>query len=373
MIRQRLPIPRLSVPQDIFCGSGSLAALRAIPATRTLILSGKSLSHELLESVRRNSTALEIEHLIRPPHEPALEDISILLEKLGSFSPDCIVAVGGGSVLDTAKLLMVRIEAPGFDLGTSSRYFSLPPLKSKISMVAIPTTPGSGSEASSSAVFINSNGFKVPVTSPDFLFDVVAYDPRFMKAIPASVVGSAIVDSITHAVESYFSVVNNPFAVHMAEKALALIAEHALPYFENPSDDNKILQLQLAALYAGIAQNLNGVGACHSLAHQLHKFNIPHGVANGIFLPKVLSVYCADTKINASLERLTRTIQMPSVEDLLRSIQIRAEIPSNLVGLRNKVDLNAMATAALEDICTRFSPCKLTHETFVRLIEESLQ
>lgn len=368
----RLPnqLPRLLLPRDTVCGVGSVVALRSVPSSQILILSGRSLPNVQLERLNSNLRGDSTKFLVRPDGEPTLGTVQQLLQELDGFSPDCIIAVGAGSTIDTAKLMMLFLELPETDLDGFQRPFSLPPLKRKARFIAVPTTTGSGAEASSAALYTEeTSGSKIPVVTHDFLPDLCIIDPSFLREIPKDILASSILDAITHAVEAYISRVANPLAESLAEKAIQIIGSLALQGLSDHLEDESLLQLQIASYYAGIAQNHCGVGCCHSLAHQLSRYGIYHGTANGIFLGRVLELNREEPGVPARINKLVKIGQIESISKLTKDVQELGGLPRSLseVVPSVKVDANVIANGALADVCSRFNPRKLTEEEFLRL------
>src|SRR6185436_10031556 len=249
----------------------------------------------------------------------------------GPRVPDLVVGIGGGSSLDAAKLLMVLTEAPEIDLGEHARPFSLPPVRRRCRLALLPTTAGSGSEASSAAlVTLGDPPRKVPIVSHDLLPDLAILDPELLAGIPAPVLAAGLVDAVTHAVEGYLSRIANPLADALAEKALQMVGEGFPLYQRDPEDPQWILTLQMAAYLAGLVQNLEGVGASHALAHQLSRLGIGHGTANGLCLPAVLAAHRAHGPSAERLARLERAAGLARIEDLLADLQEWGGLPRSL-------------------------------------------
>jgi len=366
------PMPRLLLPMDTLCGAGSIVALRGVACSQALILSGRNLSNELLATIQNNLSAENVLHLVRQSKEPTLGTIHDLLVKLDGFTPDCIVAVGGGSTIDTAKLVLMYLEVPEIDPERIKKPFAIPPLKKRTKLVAIPTNAGSGAEASSAAVYTDADtGGKVPVVTHDFIPDVSILDSRFLQGIPKTIMAASIIDALTHAIEAYISLVSNPLAESLAEKAVQMIGTSGPAYFKDTSDTETILQLQIAAYFAGIAQNHCGVGSCHSLAHQMNRYGIGHGIANSLFLESVLEFNQGDPSVKARLERLTHAANVESINELAKEIRSLGDLPSGIAQItpRPEIDMELVAEGALVDICTRFNPRKMARDDFIRLVE----
>ena len=142
MLRLRLPLPRFLSAGEIFAGRRSLGALRALDATRAVVLVSRSVwqNPELAKKINAAINALEVRIIEAPAGEPDLAKLRPLAAEVGAFRPDWIVAIGGGSVLDAGKLLWIFYEQPDADLVRLAPPFALPPLRGKARFAAVPTT-----------------------------------------------------------------------------------------------------------------------------------------------------------------------------------------------------------------------------------------
>jgi len=374
VIRLPIPLPRLATPGDTVFGAQASIALQGLPASHAVVVTGTSLAPRLLDQLRGRLKAASVTVVRRPPGEPGVDQVQTMAAAASAGRvPDLIVGVGGGSSLDAAKLLLVLTEAPEIDLGQYVRPFSLPPVRRRCRLALIPTTAGSGSECSSAALLtLGDPPRKVPIVSHDLLPDLAILDPAFLAGIPAPILAAGLVDAITHAVEGYLSRVANPLADAFAEKAVQMVVEGFPAYRGEPDDPQRILALQLAAYLAGLVQNLEGVGACHALAHQLSRFGIGHGTANGVFLPAVLASHRAHAPSAARLAQLERAAGLSRVEDLLADLQVYGGLPARLdPAVLDSADQAALCADALADVCTRFHPVDLTVDDYRRLLERA--
>ncbi|MBF0109226.1 MAG: iron-containing alcohol dehydrogenase [Magnetococcales bacterium] len=374
------PIPRLLANTDLFAGPRALMALRGIGSARTLLLTGGSLAPHLRHEIKRMLLAEQVVEVIRPGGgDPDWDGVEGVMGRLSGGMPDLIVAVGGGAVMDLARLVMLRIGWPEGEGERLYRPFAAPPLKDNLRLCAIPTTAGSGAEASSSALVIDrATGTKKAVVTHDFLFDVVLLDPRFLSGIPRPVMMAGVIDAMTHAVEGFVSNVDNPMADLLAESALERLGRLGLCWLEDAEDGAVVQELQFAACLAGMVQNQCGVGICHSLAHQLARFGVGHGEANGVFLSRVLEFNSGEDKVARRLETLESRIGF-SIAQRVGDFQRAGGLAVDLAALtrRDGIDLSTvdpcvLAQDALVDICTRFNPRAVTREELVSFWQTSM-
>lgn len=284
----KLPVPSLRTARQMVTGCGSVAALRGLNANRVVILLSNALANDkqrlevLVDNVRAKRVSVLVKDWIG---EPDLKSISGVLRKIEDAQPDAIIAIGGGAVLDGAKILWLLYEHPTLTLKVLSRPFDLPPLRGRARLVLVPSTVGSGSEVSSAAMLVDRDANKkVPVVTHDFLPDLAILDPNFLEGLPKKVIASTSCDALAHAVEGFVSTVSNPMMDVFAEKAVGEISRHVKAGLEG--DLSALERLQYAAMLAGWVQNHCLVGAAHSIAHQLS--DMSHSEAVAMMLPAVV-------------------------------------------------------------------------------------
>lgn len=201
---------------------------------------------------------------------------------------DAIIAVGGGSVMDTAKAMNIMATEGG---GDPRRFAGYNNLKHRLNpFVAIPTTAGTGSEVTAISVIKDAKaGVKTFFFSQFLLPDVAVLDPRMTLKLPPMMTAATAMDAMTHAVEAYTCLAKNPLSDTYAEAAVRRISAWLAPVLENPEDAAGRLALAEAAAMAGIAFSNSPVGLVHALAHTVGAmYGVHHGAANSIFLPGVL-------------------------------------------------------------------------------------
>ena len=181
------PIGRFFGAGEVFTGAGSFAALSAIRASRIFIIHSSSFINSLNGAVLVNKVfSKKIYNLYEvSTGEPILENMEPLFSEIADFKPDCIIAIGGGSVLDIAKIAWVFYEHPDISNSNLTKAFSIPALRGKSNFIAVPTTAGTGSEMSSAAVFqINESSSKSFAVSHDLIPDIAVLDPTLILSVP---------------------------------------------------------------------------------------------------------------------------------------------------------------------------------------------
>jgi len=302
--------------------------------------------------------------------EPNFSDILRIAAGLEKAAPDCIVAIGGGSVLDAVKAARILYEHPDLSIERLGRPFSVPPCR-KSTFVAVPTTIGTGSETSSSAILKNSEGRKVFIVSHEFIADYAFLDPSLVTSLPRRVRLTTIADALAHAVEGYVSIIRQPQAMDYAARAVALIARYWKAAIKNDFCAEAALQLQLAALYAGYAQNHCLVGASHALSHAVAQAGFEHGLANAWYLPAVIETNAEYPDVAGAYGRLAEAAGLPL--GLRSLLELARAVRDNITPEAWPTPLSDTALAeAIRDPGGRGNPIPLTVELF-RMIEARAQ
>jgi alcohol dehydrogenase class IV len=219
--------------------------------------------------------------------EPTLEAIERLVPALTESRPDWIVAIGGGSTIDTAKALWVRYAQPTVALDSVSPLTELK-LRSAARFVAMPTTCGSGSESTWVAHLHGPDARPVEIASRELAPDWALIDPTFLASLPVDLRASTGADAVGHALEAVASNWANPFTDALAHRALAAALPALARVRRHPEDEELVGVLQIAACQAGLAVANAQIGVGHALAHALGaEFRRPHGLLVAALLPYV--------------------------------------------------------------------------------------
>jgi aldehyde dehydrogenase (NAD+) len=219
--------------------------------------------------------------------EPDLETIDAATAAAREHEADCVVSVGGGSVIDTGKGVCVALK----NGGKANDYLSFLVLtEPQTPHIAIPTTAGTGSEVTNIAVLTSSTAArKLYIVDTRIMPNVAILDPRFTISMPKDLTASTAMDAMTHAVEAMMSTMANRICDGMALQAIRLISENLPQVIADGKNENARLTMQLAATMAGWSFTIVQVALAHAMAHTIGvMYHIPHGVACGILLPKVM-------------------------------------------------------------------------------------
>lgn len=220
-------------------------------------------------------------------------------EQMRSFNPDTIIAVGGGSAMDAAKIMWVLYEHPEVDFmdmamrfaDIRKRIYNFPPMGQKAYFIAIPTTAGTGSEVTPFAVITDEkSGVKYPLADYELMPHMAIIDSDLHMTAPKSLTAASGIDAVTHNLEAYASMLATDMTDGLALRSLKMIFEH-LPraYHNGPNEPIAREKMAIAATMAGMTFANAFLGVCHSMAHKLGAFHhLPHGVANALMICEVL-------------------------------------------------------------------------------------
>jgi alcohol dehydrogenase len=286
---------------------------------------------------------------------------------------DAIIAIGGGSVIDTSKAANILVSEGGDDV---RRYEGAGALKRPLKpFFAIPTTAGTGSEVTIAAVIADpERAVKLAFTSPFLLPTVAVIDPRMTLTLPPFLTAATAMDALTHATEAYISMAKNPLSDAFATTAIAKIVRNLPIVLDKPSDESARYELALAATMAGIAFSNSMTSLVHALGHQLGAVcHLHHGLCMGLLLPYVLEYNLAaradeigellffyeGDEVYARTPRSERPrATIAAIRKLRELIHEKAAVPRTLseTGKVQRAQLPRLAKMALDDGALAFNP-----------------
>ncbi len=326
--------------------------------------------------------------------DPSLLSAQKGAEAMRSFEPDVIIALGGGSAMDAAKIMWVLYEHPDVDFQDMAmrfsdirkRIYTFPKMGEKAYFIAIPTSSGTGSEVTPFAVITDQEtGIKYPLADYELMPNMAIVDADFMMSGPKGLTSASGIDAVSHALEAYASVMATDFTDGLALKALKVIFEYLPACYENGQNEPVAREkVAHAATMAGMAFANAFLGVCHSMAHKLGAFHhIAHGVANALMLEQVIRFNSSEvpTKMGTfpqydhphTLARYAEIAQFlgfggkddqESVENLIDGIN---ELKTK-IGIKEKIadygvseedflsTLDEMTEQAFDDQCTGANP-----------------
>ena len=289
------------VPNQIYFNMNAVAHLGQFPSRSTIIVTNPALEQfGHAEIVRRHLPEQTLVHVLAiPDAEPEAAVIMQGLETLHLYKADQIIALGGGSVIDAAKIMKLKYEFPQADLeelgapflDIRKRIVRYPTEKSnQARLIAISTTSGTGSEVTPFAVlFDKERGRKVTLADYSLTPDVAIVDPQFVMSMPKGLTADTGIDALTHALEAGVSVYASPYTDANAMQAIQMVFKYLPIAYEHPKDEDARTQMHNAACIAALAFSNASVGVNHALAHAFGaRFRIAHGRANALLLPHVI-------------------------------------------------------------------------------------
>ncbi|MBE7053165.1 MAG: bifunctional acetaldehyde-CoA/alcohol dehydrogenase [Ruminococcaceae bacterium] len=238
--------------------------------------------------------------------DPTLLNAKNGAAQMAAFKPDTIIALGGGSAMDAAKIMWVLYEHPEADfmdmamrfIDIRKRVYTFPKMGEKAYFIAIPTSAGTGSEVTPFAVITDEKtGVKYPLADYELMPNMAIIDTDFHMSAPKGLTAASGIDAVTHAIEAYAAMLATDYTDGLALKALKTIFEYLPRAYENGSVDVEAREkMANAATMAGMAFANAFLGICHSMAHKLGAFHhLPHGVANALMIEEVIRFNASET------------------------------------------------------------------------------
>ena len=326
--------------------------------------------------------------------DPTLECAKLGAEAMRSFEPDTIIALGGGSAMDAAKIMWVLYEHPEVDfldmamrfMDIRKRVYTFPKMGEKAYFVAIPTSSGTGSEVTPFAVITDEKtGVKYPLADYELLPNMAIIDADNMMTQPKGLTSASGIDALTHALEAYASIMATDYTDGLALKAMKNIFAYLPSAYENGANDPIAREKMAdASTLAGMAFANAFLGVCHSMAHKLGAFHhLPHGVANALLITEVMKFNATDvpTKMGSfsqyqyphALERYAECARFVGVcgkddKETFEKFLLKIEELKEAVGIKKTIKdygvdeqyfldtLDEMVEQAFDDQCTGANP-----------------
>ena len=371
------------IKTQIYFGEGALSRLKEIPYRKVLVITDpfvieSKMIHLITEPLRESGIQYEIFHDVVP--DAPVEKISNGVKKFLEYQPEAIVAVGGGSAIDSSKAI---------------REFSLKINNyGPVGLIAIPTTSGTGSEVTSFAVVNDTEAkIKYPLVSEGLTADEAILDAELVKSVPPSITADTGMDVFTHALEAYVSTDHNEFSSALSEKAIEICGVFLLRAYLDGNDMHARQKMHVASCLAGLAFNSASLGITHSMAHQLGAlFHIPHGRANAMLLPHIVEYNANINKHSRSqkeylpavkryaniahilgLSNYNEVMSVRSLVNWIQFMQKEMNIPLTIQEIGTITPdayfaaIDKMADAALADACTVTNPRVPSKEDIVKI------
>lgn len=326
--------------------------------------------------------------------DPSLGSAKEGAAQMTAFGPDCIIAIGGGSAMDAAKIMWVLYEHPEADFmdmamrfcDIRKRVYTFPKMGEKAYFIAIPTSAGTGSEVTPFAVITDEQtGVKYPLADYELMPDMAIVDADMMMNAPKGLTSASGIDVVTHALEAYASMLATDYTDSLALRSLKMVFDYLPRAYDNgPNDPVAREKMANAATMAGMAFANAFLGICHSMAHKLGAFHhLPHGVANALMIDEVVRFNAAEVPVKmgtfsqydhphtlaryaevadylglggkSDSEKLENLIK--ALDNLKEKVGIKKTIKDYGIDEKNFLDrLDEMTEQAFDDQCTGANP-----------------
>lgn len=342
--RRRNNMQWFKVPSKIYFERDSIQYLKSMKdAEKVMIVTDRSMVDlgfvdRITDQLRQRRNKVMIQLFTDVEPNPSLQTVQRGTELMRSFQPDTIIALGGGSPMDAAKVMWLFYEQPEVDfrdlvqkfMDIRKRAFKFPQLGRKAKFVGIPTTSGTGSEVTPFAV-ITDGDIKYPLADYSLTPTIAIVDPALVMSVPAHVAADTGLDVLTHATEAYTSILANDYTDGLALQAIKLVFENLE---KSVKEFNEVAREKMhnASTMAGMAFANAFLGICHSMAHKIGgKFHTIHGRTNAILLPHVIRYNGTRPTKVATWPKYTNYVADKRFQDIARILGLPAATPEEAV------------------------------------------
>ena len=367
--RKELPevLNRMGLKKALVCSDKGLIKV-GTTAKVTEVLDGINFPYEIYSEIKPNPTVTNVKQGV---------------EAFKNSGADCIIAIGGGSSMDTAKGIGIVSNNPEF-ADVVSREGVAPTKHKSVPIIALPTTAGTGAEVTINYVIIDEERqAKMVCVDPNDIPAVAIVDPELMYSLPKGLTAATGMDALTHAIEGYITkgawVMSDMYEL----QAIKMIAENLPIAVEEPTNPVGREGMALAQYIAAQAFSNVGLGLVHGMAHPMGSLHdIPHGVANALLLPTIMEFNmpkCIEKfgviakTMGVNTVGMTEEQAAQAAVDAVKALSIRVGIPQTLTELGIKEsDIPALAAQAIADVCTPGNPRDVTEAEIVELYKKVL-
>ena len=378
---------RFTLPRDVYHGKGSLAELKNLKGKKAILVVGggamkrQGFLDKAIGYLKEAGMEVDVFEGVEP--DPSVETVMRGAEAMRKFEPDWIVAMGGGSPIDAAKAMWAFYEYPETTFEELCIPFNFPELRQKAKFAAIPSTSGTATEVTAFSVITNyQTGVKYPLADYALTPDVAIIDPQLVMSVPASVTADTGMDVLTHAIESYVSVMASDYTRGLSLQAIKIVFEY-LEKSVKTGDAESREKMHNASTMAGMAFANAFLGISHSIAHKVGgAWGVPHGRTNAILLPHVIRYNAKDPQKHAMFPKYDFFRADTDYADIARFLGLKGNTTAELVealasavyklgiatgiemnwqsqGLTKKqmvAEIDHLAEKAYEDQCTTANP-----------------
>ncbi|MGH0051947.1 MAG: iron-containing alcohol dehydrogenase [Sphaerochaetaceae bacterium] len=356
-----------SIPRTIYYGEGSLDKLTQLQGKKAAIVTGGSSMKRFgfLDQTQALLKKAGIDSILIDGVEPnpSVETVRRGGKAMSEFSPDWIVAIGGGSALDAAKVMWCFYEHPELTFEDIIQPGSMPPLRNKAKFIAIPSTSGTASEITAFSVITDTQKhIKYPIVAADMVPDIAILDPLLPMTMPKHITANTGMDVMCHAVEAVVSTAATAFTDPYAVQAIKMVLEQLPVAYHEPKNLEAREAMHEASALAGMAFTNASLGLVHSMAHKIGgEFGVTHGLANAILLPYVIAYNRKFTDKYAYAEKI---LGIADIAAAITEMNQKMDIPTCFKDC-NEVEFNEekfkevlqrMSLNAFQDPCTLTNP-----------------
>ena len=362
-----MAVMSFSIPRNVAYGEGAMENLATLKGTKAAIVTGGSSmkkfgfldqADKLLKDAGMDTILIDG---VEP--NPSVQTVKKGAEAMQAFGPDWIVAIGGGSALDAAKVMWCFYEHPHLDFEDIIEVGSMPPLRNKAKFIAIPSTSGTASEITAFSVITDTeNHIKYPIVAADMVPDLAILDPALPAKMPAHITANTGMDVMAHATEAVASKAATNFTDPYAIEAIKLVLENLPQAYANADDMDARYNMHNASALAGMAFTNASLGLVHSLAHKIGgEFGVTHGLANAILMPYIIDF---NRKFSDKYAAVEKALGVEDLAEAVRVLNRKLNIPATFKDC-DEVDFNEtkflevldrMSTNAHGDPCTLTNP-----------------
>lgn len=361
------------IPKDIVFGDNAMKYLSTLEGKKAILVTGGSsmkrfgfLDKAKMELEKAN---IKVEIFDGVEANPSVETVNKGAKTMLDFEPDWIIAIGGGSALDAAKIMWAFYEHPNLSFEDIIEPGSLPKLRNKARFAAIPSTSGTASEITSFSVITDTvNHIKYPIVSPEITPDLAILDPALPAKMPKHITANTGMDVLAHAIEAYVSTAASPYTDALAIQAIRLVFDNLVEAYNNGDNMEARTNMHNASALAGMAFTNASLGLIHSLAHKIGgEFGITHGLTNAILLPYIIQFNRKETD---KIDKLERELGIKDLPTYIKEFNQKLDIPLNFKNVK-EVEINAdkfkevlerMSENAYNDPCTLTNPRRSSPE-----------
>ncbi len=370
--------------EKMHCGEDAVQALKTLDGAKKrafIVMSGDILIQ--VGSYRKITDVLDeagftYEAYTDVEPEPSFQTVLRGAEKMKEFEPDWVIGFGGGSAMDAAKAMWVFYENPGY----TTLEETMPPntiehLREKARVCCIPTSAGTGSEATRAALIkdtVQKRKYSVRDMNGRLVPDVAILDPVFTVSMPQSLTAASGMDALTHAIESYVTPTSNPFSRAMALASFLYGYQNLARTYERGDDLKARADMLAASCMGGIAFSNSGLGIVHGIAHSFGaEYGVPHGLANAIVLPYGLEFNSSKAEIKQMYDELAYYVRQTSLVNAVSQLNEQIRIPACMKRVVEDErifieNLEKLTDKAMNDVATPFNPIQVTRPEMKQLI-----